>query len=249
LLPLPPAAPAASRCLPLLLLLPLPPAASRCSCCSCCSCCLLPLSPAPRPQVTPCRVSDCSWCVCAGLTYSYRMSNSLDSQRMSFALFKCADLLGAYTAARAIILGYATGEAAMSEVTLDGAKATVAYSIIARTSTRLSAAGAAWSSGYLGKGVDYSRWLLAQVDAVGVADALHSLKKYIVPLFDSGASNLAATCPTNKLEGNCDVFRAPHSFHCFRCLWCLRCFELSTSFSCACSGFEPLFVLTAQAVP
>ena len=42
--------------------------------------------------------------------------------------------------------------------------------------------------------------------------------------------------------------RAPHSFHCFRCLWRLRCFELSTSFSCACSGFEPLFVLTAQAV-
>ena len=37
------------------------------------------------------------------------------------------------------------------------------------------------------------------MDKVSGADALHALKKYIVPLFDASA-NVAATCPTNKLE-------------------------------------------------
>ena len=55
----------------------------------------------------------------------------------------------------------------------------------------------------------------------------------------------------HRLSAGAGVWGAEPPIHfiaCFRCLWRLRCFELSTSFSCACSGFEPLFVLTAQAV-
>ena len=136
----------------------------------------------------------------AGLTYSYGIRNSLDSRRLSFTLFKCGDMAGAYAAARAIALGYASGEMCISQVALDGAKSTVAYGVIAAASTRLSAAGQAWASTYLGKGVGYSKWLLSQVDAVTVEDALHALKKYIVPLFDASGANLAATCPSSKLD-------------------------------------------------
>ena len=57
-----------------------------------------------------------------------------------------------------------------------------------------------------GRGVDYGAWLLKGVDAVTVADALHALKKYIVPLFDPSA-NIAVTCPTNKLDECCDGHR------------------------------------------
>eukprot|EP00965_Chrysotila_dentata_P175276 5785690-Pleurochrysis_carterae.AAC.1 len=42
-------------------------------------------------------------------------------------------------------------------------------------------------------------FFVCQVSKVTVSDVLHSLKKYIVPLFDPSA-NLAATCPTNKVE-------------------------------------------------
>ena len=94
----------------------------------------------------------------------------------------------------------------ISEIDLEGSKSTVAYSVIQGTATRLSAAAAAWQNGYEGKGVDYGKWLLAQVDGVTPADALHALKKYIVPLFDQ-AANVAATCPTNKLDADADGLR------------------------------------------
>ena len=135
----------------------------------------------------------------AGLTYSYRISASTDTQTITFALIKCTDLLGAYSAAKAIIVDYASGTTSISPIELEGSKSTVAYSIIQGASTRLSAAAAAWEAGYEAKGVDYGKWLLAQVDAVTAVDALHALKKYIVPLFDPSA-NLAATCPPNKLD-------------------------------------------------
>ena len=49
------------------------------------------------------------------------------------------------------------------------------------------------------QGVDYGKWLLAELGRVSAADALHALKKYIVPLFDASA-NVAVTCPSNKLD-------------------------------------------------
>ena len=143
----------------------------------------------------------------AGLTYSYFLRASTDSETVSFGLFKCTDLLGAYSAAKAIIADYASGSTTISPTELEGAKATVAYSIISGTATRLSAAAAAWQCSFEGKGVDYGKWLLGQVDGVTAADALHALKKYIVPVFDPSA-NLAATCPPNKLDEDLEGLRA-----------------------------------------
>ena len=131
---------------------------------------------------------------------------STDAESITFGLFKCTDLLGAYAAAKAIIADYASGKTSISEIDLAGSKSTVAYSVIQGTATRLSAAAAAWQNGYEGKGVDYGKWLLTQVDTVTPADALHALKKYIVPLFDE-AANVAATCPTNKLDADADGLR------------------------------------------
>ena len=79
----------------------------------------------------------------AGLTYSYFIRASVDSRRVSFGLFKCADLLGAYAAAKGIVASYASGSSQMSAVELEGAKSTVAYGIIAGTATRLGAAASA----------------------------------------------------------------------------------------------------------
>ena len=116
-------------------------------------------------------------------------------------------MIGAYKAARQIIEDYASGASTIPQVALDGAKSTVAYGIIAGTSTRMSTAASAWESAYHGKGVDYGKWLLAQVDKVTLADVLHALKRYLVPLFDASCTNLAATCPTNKLDADVDALR------------------------------------------
>ena len=57
------------------------------------------------------------------------------------------------------------------------------------------------------QGVDYGKWLLAELGKVGAADALHALKKYIVPLFDASA-NVAVTCPSNKLDAAAEGLEA-----------------------------------------
>jgi len=140
-----------------------------------------------------------------GLTYSYGIKASTDSARVVFNLFKSVDVSNAYVAARKIVEEYATGANAVSQVALDGAKSTLAYSIISATSTRLSTAASAWESSYHEKGVDYGKWLLSQVDKVTVDDVLHAMKRYIVPLFDGSCTNVAATCPQNKLDELCEA--------------------------------------------
>jgi len=140
-----------------------------------------------------------------GLTYSYGIKASTDSARVVFSLFKSVDVSNAYVAARKIIEEYATGVSVLSQVALDGAKSTLAYSIISATSTRLSTAASAWESSYHEKGVDYGKWLLSQVDKVTIDDVLHALRRYIVPLFDGSCTNVAATCPQNKLDELCDA--------------------------------------------
>mgnify|MGYP002027193863 CR=1 FL=1 len=137
-----------------------------------------------------------------GLTYSYGLRNNSDSRRLRFSLFKATDAVSCFAAAREIVVGYASGQSQIAEIELDGAKSALAYSIIEGTATKLDAASAAWECGFHEKGVDYTRWLLAQVAAVTVDDVLHALRKYIVALFDPIA-NVVFTCPTSKQASIC----------------------------------------------
>ena len=139
----------------------------------------------------------------AGLTYGYRLLNSTDTRLMVFALYRCSDVLNAYRAARQIVVDYASGEAAIEEVTLEGSKSSLAYNIISAVASKKAATSAAWSCALEGKGVDYDKWLLQRVDQVGTEEVLHALRRYVVPIFDAGA-NLVVTCPSNKLDEVCD---------------------------------------------
>ena len=136
----------------------------------------------------------------AGLTYGSRLSNDADSRVLSFSLYRCADALAAFLAAQQIVKDYASGVLSISEVQLAGAKSSLAYAIISRTSTKSSAFSAAWSSAYLELGADHGQRMLAQVDGVGVAEAMHALRTYLVPLF--------VTCPKTSLFVTCPVAKA-----------------------------------------
>ena len=61
-------------------------------------------------------------------------------------LRRCADVLGAYTAARQIVFNYASGESTLLPVEIDNAKSTVASA----ARSFVSASGYL-TSGYLGK--------------------------------------------------------------------------------------------------
>jgi len=73
----------------------------------------------------------------AGLTYSYSISDSTDSQLLKFGLFKCTDVPAAFEKASDIIAEYASGKAEVSAVGLENAKATLAYQIIRGRSSKL----------------------------------------------------------------------------------------------------------------
>ena len=52
----------------------------------------------------------------AGLTYGTTVSNSSESRMLSFGLYRCADALGAYKAAKQILVDYAKGDLVISDV-------------------------------------------------------------------------------------------------------------------------------------
>ena len=135
----------------------------------------------------------------AGLTYGSSISNNTESKLLKFSLFKCTDVAGAFAAASQILVDYASGGSKISEVGLESAKSSLAYSIISGTSTRLGAAMNSWVQNYEGKKVDYDQWLLGQVSKVTEKDAMKALVTYLVPIFDK-ESNLVVACPMNKAE-------------------------------------------------
>lgn len=74
----------------------------------------------------------------AGLTYSYSIGDSTDSHLLKFSLFKCTDVPAAFEKASDIISDYASGKSQISAVSLENAKASLAYQIISGRSSKLS---------------------------------------------------------------------------------------------------------------
>lgn len=73
----------------------------------------------------------------AGLTYSYSISDSTDSQLLTFSLYKCTDIPAAFETALNIITEYASGKGKVSAVGLENAKSSLAYQIINGRSSKL----------------------------------------------------------------------------------------------------------------
>ena len=73
----------------------------------------------------------------AGLTYSYSIAESTDSQLLKFSLFKCTDIAAAFETASNIIAEYAKGNVVVSAIGLENAKSTLAYQIISGRSSKL----------------------------------------------------------------------------------------------------------------
>ena len=104
----------------------------------------------------------CSW-TGAGLTYGAALNNLSEKEQLQLTLYRCGDALAAYTASKDIITEYASGQATLSQIDLDGAKSSLAYTIIASTANKPAAVTAQWVAGYTGVQADYTSWLLSQV--------------------------------------------------------------------------------------
>merc|ERR1719232_321716 len=136
----------------------------------------------------------------AGLTYGSSIYNSAEPMLLNFTLYRCSDIVKAFEASAKILDDYVSSKSKVSLFGLESAKSSLAYGIIAKTSTRLGAAMNAWVANYCGEQIDYNQWLLSQIGAVTEQDVMHALTTYLIPMFDPQISNLVITCPTNKTE-------------------------------------------------
>jgi len=141
----------------------------------------------------------------AGLTYSYSIGDSTDSQLLRFSLFNCTDIPAAFEASSNIITDYASGKSAVSAVGLENSKASLAYQIISGRSSKLSAATSSFVRTFKGEKMDYDRHLLSSIAEVTAENVMHAVVTYLVPIFEP-SSKLVIACPTNKLDSVHDYF-------------------------------------------
>ena len=144
----------------------------------------------------------------AGLAYGCDMSLSSDEQRITLELYKSVDPINAYVAAKQIVTDLASGAVQVDAAELESAKAALAYSLTAEGCNKLKAAKAAWAGQYVGARADYNRWLLEQIEAVTVEQALHALKRYIVPVFDGATSTFTVCTTSAKLTAVAEAIAA-----------------------------------------
>jgi len=135
----------------------------------------------------------------AGLTYGYSIGDSTDSQLLRFSLSTCTDVPTAFEAASIIITDYASGKAKVSEVGLENAKASLAFSIISGRSSKLTAASKSFVRTFKGEKMDYDHHLLSLISKVTTENVMHAVVTYLVPIFEP-SSKLAIACPNNKLD-------------------------------------------------
>lgn len=97
------------------------------------------------------------------MTYGAALNNRSEMEQLQLTLYRCGDALAAYNASKDIIVEYASGQATISQIDLDGAKSSLAYNIISGTANKPAAVTSQWVAGYTGVQADYTSWLLSQV--------------------------------------------------------------------------------------
>lgn len=153
-----------------------------------------------------------------GLSYSYSMSNNLQSGTIGFGLFKATDPVAAFNVAKDIILKLcgessnekaeaeeededAEDETGMDPSALEGAQSGVLFALFEGVDTIPGALGQAFSFTLDHKELDQLQWLLKEVQAVTVETAQMALRKHVLPLF-AGASGriVSMICPEKTRE-------------------------------------------------
>jgi Zn-dependent M16 (insulinase) family peptidase len=78
------------------------------------------------------------------LSYGYQISNSVESERLSFGLSRSTDPVKAHAAATTIIHDYVEGRLEISDTDLESTKSAVIFGIVEEADTKSAALAQAW---------------------------------------------------------------------------------------------------------
>ncbi|CAK0856196.1 unnamed protein product [Prorocentrum cordatum] len=162
-----------------------------------------------------------------GLSYSYSLSHSLETGRISFGLFKAADPVAAFSVAREVVVKLCSEEGkqggdgeqegalhcadgseeddgedadeGLDPSALEAAQSGVLFGLIEPVDTIPSAVGEAFNGALLQLPPDQLQWLLKAVQKVSEDEVRAALRKHLLPLFTGECGRrVSIVCPAAK---------------------------------------------------
>jgi len=146
-----------------------------------------------------------------GLAYSYSLSAVPEEGLVTFTLFKASHVAKAYATAAAIVRDYASAPAdspLFDAAAVETAVSSAIFAVLNREATPADAGSQALLSFLRNTGAGYSSRLVAALRAVQPADVSAALRRFVAPLFDPAAVNVAACVNPNKAAELAADFKA-----------------------------------------
>lgn len=137
----------------------------------------------------------------SGLAYGAYMSVDREAGLLTFSLYRSSNSLEAFKQAKEVVSGLVDGTVVLEETALDAAKSSIVYGVTKNVATAGRAAVNSFTNQAL-KGVpqDHNLQMLEKYQEVTKADVLASLKKHILPVFDSKLSMVTVVTAPSKAD-------------------------------------------------
>ncbi|KAF9229385.1 hypothetical protein BS17DRAFT_771387 [Gyrodon lividus] len=137
----------------------------------------------------------------AGLAYGAYVSADREAGLLTFSLYRSSNNMEAFEEVNKVVTGLLNGSVELEETTLDAAKSSIVYGVAKNVATAGRAAINSFTNQAL-KGLpqDHNIQLLEKYQAVTREDVLASLKKYILPLFNSSSSTVVVVTAPSKVD-------------------------------------------------
>lgn len=130
-----------------------------------------------------------------GLAYGVSFSHSAESGHIFFEVYRSPNAFAAFSASKATIEEYASGKTEFEALGLEGAISSIVLGFANRQASMASAAQ--WS--FVRQVIrelpsDWTETVMKKVREVEVGEIKKVIKEFLLPIFESGTTNLIVTC-------------------------------------------------------
>lgn len=130
-----------------------------------------------------------------GLAYGVSFSHSAESGHIFFEVYRSPNAFAAFSASKATIEEYASGKTEFEALGLEGAISSIVLGFANRQASMASAAQ--WS--FVRQVIrelpsDWTETVMKKVREVEVGEVKKVIKEFLLPIFESGTTNLIVTC-------------------------------------------------------
>jgi len=141
----------------------------------------------------------------AGYAYDFYMDTKCTEGLISFSLYKCTDVVGAYKAAKEIVMNHLNGVEEWSEEFLSSAKSSLIFEYIESEKTPLALSSTSLCSYYRNVPEGHTRRMIDNISEIKLGDLQPVVEKYMKPLFFNEYV-CSIVCPQAKVASILEEF-------------------------------------------